>query len=293
MLRRCWSADVILGRVGGGAVIGVAAQGTDGFGDGLKSWRDRRGISQLHLALEAGVSARHVSFLETGRARPSRAMVLKLAAALDLPLRERNDLLLSAGFAPRYVERSLDDADVREARRALQFILDAHDPYPAFVIDRYWQIVLWNRTQALLLADLTDPDGSPADLNALDLVFKPGLGRENFVNWEEVAAAVLRRLRRQVARAGPGDPLHRKWAEVREQPGVAAAMKLTEDADRPPPILIPMKIRNGETVFTWYSTLAVFGATGDITLEELVIECFFPGDESTRAFVKQIAERVG
>ncbi len=259
------------------------------FGIGLRGWRERRGVSQLHLALESGVSARHISFLETGRSRPSRGMVLRLATALDLPLRERNDLLLSAGFAPRYEERSLDDGEVREARRALQFVLDAHEPYPAFVIDRMWRIVLWNRPQALLLSDLTGPDGSPADLNVLDLVFKPGLGREDFLNWDEVAAAVLRRLRRQVARVGPDDPLQVKWSEVRSMPGVAELLGRVEDADRPAPILVPMRIRRGDDVFTWYSTLAAFGATGDVTLEELVIESFFPGDDATRELVHALA----
>ncbi len=156
------------------------------------------------------------------------------------------------------------------------------------MLDRYWQIVLWNRTQALLLADLTAADGTPSDINALDLVFKPGMGRDQFLNWEEVARVVLRRLRRQLARVGPADPLGRKWAEIQAMPGVAE-LDLVEDADRPPPILVPMRIRNGASVFTWYSTLAVFGAAGEITLEELVIESFFPGDDATRAFVEQLA----
>jgi hypothetical protein len=212
-------------------------------------------------------------------------MVLKLAGALDLPLRERNDLLLSAGFAPRYEHRSLDDADIQEARRALQFILDVHEPYPAFVLDRYWQVVLWNQTQALLLPELEATDGDSSQVNALDLVFVPGMGREQFLNWEDVARAVLRRLRRQVVRAGPEDPLHRRWVEIQGMPGVAE-LGLGEDDDRPPPILVPMKIREGDNVFTWYSTLAVFGAAGDVTLDELVIESFFPGDDLTRAFVE-------
>ena len=258
------------------------------FGDSLKSWRDRRGLSQLGLGLEAEVSSRHISFLENGRAHPSRAMVLKLAHALDLPLRERNDLLLIAGFAPRYEQRSLESADIQEARRALQFILDAHEPYPAFVLDRYWQIVLWNRTQEVLLSELVGSHGSPSDINALDLVFKPGMGREQFLNWDEVARAVLRRLRRQVVRVGPDDPLHRRWVDIQGLPGVAE-LGLAEDSDRSPPILVPMRIRNGDSVFTWYSTLAVFGAAGEVTLDELVIESFFPGDDVTRAFVEQLA----
>ena len=257
------------------------------FGGVLRTWRKRRGFSQLDLGLEAGVSSRHISFLETGRAGPSRDMVLRLSATLDLPLRERNNLLFTAGFAPRYLERSLDDADIGEARRALQFILGAHEPNPAFVLDRSWRIVLWNRTQAFMFGELTGRDGSPADLNALDLVFKPGFGREKIVNWEEVAQAVLRRFRRQVARAGPDDPLQETWRQVLEMPGVRE-LDLVEDASRPPRVLVPIKIRQGDRIYTWFSTLAVFGAAGDITLEELLIESFFPADEPTRDYVEHV-----
>ena len=261
-----------------------------GFGSSLKGWRERKGVSQLDLGLQAGVSARHISFLETGRAGPSRSMVLKLALTLDLPLREQNNLLLSAGFAPRYGERSLDDGEAEEARRALQFILDVHQPYPAFVLNRTWQIVLWNKTQGFMLSKLHGLEGSPADLNALDLVFAPGPMRESLVNWEEVARAVLRRLRRQVSQAGPGDPLHGIWDRIQGMPGVAG-LDPVKDAGQPVPILVPMRIREGDEVLTWFSTLAVFGATGDVTLEELVIESFFPGDEASRTFVEQLAAR--
>lgn len=257
------------------------------FGSRLRSWRKRRGFSQIALGLDAQVSARHISFLETGRAQPSRAMVLKIATALDLPLRERNELLLSAGFAPRYEHHSLDDVDVVEARRALRFLLDAHEPYPAFVLDRYWQVVLWNRTQELLLREVAGADDAPSDLNVLDLVFVPGKGRAQFLNWEDVARAILRRLRRQLVRVGPGDPLQRKWLEIQDLPGVSE-LSLSEDLERPPPILVPMRIRNGDSTFTWFSTLAVFGAAGDIALDELVVESFFPGDDATRAFVEDL-----
>ena len=142
--------------------------------------------------------------------------------------------------------------------------------------------------------DLTDPatEGSPADLNALDLVFVPGSVRDSLVNWEEVAAAVLRRLRRQLARVGPEDPLHKSWDRIRSLPGVAA-LDLADDADRLPSILIPMRMREGDRILTWFSTLASFGAAGDVTLEELVIESFFPGDEDTRAFVSEMAAQAG
>lgn len=261
---------------------------SEGFGPQLKRWRQQRGISQLDLGFQAEVSARHISFLETGRSRPSCSMVLRLADALDVPLRARNDLLLEAGFAPRYGARSLEDRDLIEARRALQFVLDMHEPNPAFVLDREWQILLWNRTQGYMLRDLHGAGGSPSDLNALDLVFAPGPIRTSFENWNEVARAVLRRLRKQLARVGPDDPLVGTWERILAQPGVAELDRV-EDPGRPAPILVPMRIREGNQVFTWFSTLAVFGATGDVTLEELVIEAFFPGDDVTRTYVERLA----
>lgn len=263
-----------------------------GFGEQLRQWRVRRGMSQMSLGFGAEVSTRHISFLETGRARPSREMVLRLGAALDLPLRERNELLVGAGFAPRFGERPLDDAGLAEALRALQLILSAHEPNPAFVIDRHWRIRLWNRTQAYMLRELAAPDGSPGGLSALDLVFEPGLMRERFENWEEIALAVLRRLRRQVARAGPGDELHEIHRRIMSLPGVGS-LGLAGSLDAPPPILVPMLIRQDGVTFKWFSTLAVFGATGEVTLEELVIESFFPGDDATRELVQAIAGQTG
>jgi transcriptional regulator with XRE-family HTH domain len=237
------------------------------------------------MGLDAGVSARHLSFLETGRARPSREMVLRLATALDLPLRERNGFLLSAGFAPRFGERPLTSTELDQAFQAVRLMLDAHEPYPAFALDRYWDIVLWNRPLAALLADLTSHGESIDEINALDLVFAPGLMRERFLNWDEVASAVLKRLRRQVVRAASDERLQETWTKVQASPGVADLIRkgYTEET---PPVLIPMKIRQGDQVLTWINTLAVFGATGEVTLDELVVESFFPGDEDTRRFVE-------
>ena len=262
------------------------------FPEQLRAWRARRGSSQLSLALAADVSARHLSFLETARSRPSREMVLRLAAALDLPLRERNALLIGAGFAPRFGERQLTDDELQEARRAVRLLLEAHEPYPAFALDRYWNIVEWNRPQAYLLRDLADDDGSLAHLNALDLVFEPTMMREQFVNWDDVARAVLLRLRRQVTRAGSADArLEHLWKRLLETPGVERLLReRPEETD--PPVLLPMRVREGDQVLTWFNTLAVFGATGDVTLDELVIESFFPGDDITREFVMQLTKRM-
>ena len=251
----------------------------------LKGWRALRGVSQLAMALDAGVSARHLSFLETGRARPSREMVLRLAAALDLPLRERNGFLLSAGFAPRFGERPLTSAELKQAFHAVRLMLDAHEPYPAFALDRYWNIVLWNRPLAEMLGELTTDGESIDEINALDLIFEPGLMRERFLNWTEVASAVLKRLRRQVARAASDERLQETWKKAQESPGVAELVREGHPGETPP-VLVPMKIRQDDRVLTWINTLAVFGASGDVTLDELVVESFFPGDEETRRFVE-------
>ena len=257
----------------------------ESFNTLLKGWRSRRGVSQLAMALDAGVSTRHLSFLETGRARPSRRMVMRLAAVLDLPLRERNGFLLSAGFAPRFGERPLTSAELEQGFQAVRLMLDSHEPYPAFALDRYWNIIMWNRPLAMMLADLTIDGTSIDQINALDLVFAPGLMRERLLNWEEVASAVLKRLRRQVVRAASDERLQERWKKIQASPGVADLIR-EGNTEETPPILVPMKIREGDQVLTWINTLAVFGATGDVTLDELVVESFFPGDEDTRRFVE-------
>ncbi|ANM31488.1 hypothetical protein ABI59_20835 [Acidobacteria bacterium Mor1] len=256
------------------------------FGEQLKSWRSARGLSQLDLGLHARVSARHISFLETGRAQPSREMVVRLARALDLPLRERNTLLEQAGFAPLYGERPLDDAALGSALDALGFLLRAHDPNPAIVLDRYWTVLRWNRSHERLVAALVAGESAPQG-NALDWVFEPGPVRERIVNWSEVAGAVLTRLRRQVQRAATDERLRQVWDRVLAAPGVAELAARNPLAD--PQILVPLRLRIGGEEYAWVNTLAVFGAAGEATLEDLVVETFFPADEPTRRFMKQLS----
>jgi transcriptional regulator with XRE-family HTH domain len=261
------------------------------FQQHLRLWRQARGTSQLDLAGEAGVSTRHLSFLETGRAKPSRDMVGRLAEALDLPLRARNDFLLSAGFAPQFGARPLDDAELQEARRALQFLLRMHEPYPAFVIDGEWTIVMQNAAQERLFRLLLPNHVDRQKLNALDLVLNPGLMRERIANWDEVASAVLRRLRRQLAGRPDDARIQTLWERVRRSPGVAElAQMFTREHS---PILVPVRIEYESRALSWFSTLAVFGATGEVTLEELVIESFFPADEATRRFVEELGPAPG
>ena len=260
----------------------------ESFSNHMRSWRSRRGLSQMALGLNSGTSPRHISFLETGRSRPSRKMVLRLAQAMDLPLREQNRLLNAAGFAPLFGERPIEDDALREARSAVKLLLTAHEPYPAMVVDRYWQLVAWNRPQLYFLRELTDDVGSLSHVNALDLVFQPGGMREQFLNWNEVATAVLRRLNRQRARVGDDRRLEALWERALATPGTAKLMEGVGLEDAPPP-LVPMRMRQEGKTVTWVNTLASFGATGDATLEELVIESFFPADEETRVFARSVA----
>jgi len=181
------------------------------FGTHLKDWRRARRLSQLDLALMADVSARHVSFLETGRARPSRDMVLRLARTLEVPLKERNDLLSAAGFAPAYRARDLSDAELTPLRHAIEHLLAGHDPYPAYVLDRTWDLVDANVGARRLLGGLLPAD-APADArpNMVRLLLKPGPLRDAMVNWDEVARLTLLRLRREVRDTG-GDAARLHW----------------------------------------------------------------------------------
>ena len=257
-----------------------------GFGHSLRAWRERRGVSQIDLGLIAAVSSRHISFLENSRARPSRRMVLRLAEALDLSLRDRNGMLLAAEFAPAYSERAFDAEELAGARQALGFLLEAHSPNPAIVLDRQWDLVLWNRPHEVFAGKMLPPGTDLYHLNGLDLVFEPGLLRDRIVNWPQVAAAVLRRLRRQVLR-WPGDvPLRERWEKVLAAPGV---VDLGEVAWEREELLLPMVLQYGDLRLSLFNTLSTFGAPGDATLEELVLETFFPADPETRAIVQQLA----
>lgn len=259
-----------------------------GFNQQLKQRRQAAGISQLGLALDADVSTRHLSFLETGRAKPSRAMVLRLSDAMDLPLRDRNDLLLAAGFAPQYAEHGLADDELAQARNALTFLLEMHEPYPAFVLDRLWNIVLWNRPHERLIKALSSGELDIAELNAMDLVCEPGPIRERIVNWPVVARAVVGRLESQLAQTPSDIGLIELWERVSSYPGIEALDR--EPTTSPTDILIPLEMRLDEITVSLFNTLAVFGTAQEVTLSELVIESFFPADDATRKFIATLTE---
>lgn len=247
----------------------------------LRTWRHRRGLSQLDLAIAADVSARHVSLVETGRSNPSADMVLRLAAELEVPLRDRNRLLVAAGFAPRYHQRPLDGPALSAAREAVQRVLAAHEPYPAVVLDRHWNLVATNETAAAVLADAGGPTAEPANL--VRLALSPGELRSRIVNFAEVRAFFRARLSRQLARTG--DPaieeLYQEFfaGSAAEQPNAAAEFD----------VIIPMIVRHAGHELQLFSTITTFGTPQDITLEEISVESYYPADERTAATLRSLA----
>lgn len=252
------------------------------IGDHLREWRQRRRMSQLDLAGEAEISARHLSFVETGRAAPSRDMVLRLAERLDVPLRERNVLLVAAGYAPAFPQRPLEDPALTSARQAIDLVLKAHEPNPALAVDRHWNLVSANRMVAPLL------DGIPQHLlgqplNVLRLAFHPEALAPRTVNLAEWCGHLLERLHRQCE--ATADPeLIKLHNDLKSYPIPARAAPLPSDN-----VAIPFKLRHQGEILSFFSTTMVFGTPVDITLSELALETFFPADERTAERLKQMA----
>jgi transcriptional regulator with XRE-family HTH domain len=242
------------------------------FGSALKEWRGRRRVSQLELSLSANVSARHIAFLETGRARPSRAMVMHLGEALDMPRTERNRMLDAAGFRPAWSARKLDSEGMEPVRRAIDRVIERHDPYPAFVIDRHWNIVTANQTGATVLAAFGLATGG----SMLDAMLEPGRAAELIENWPEVCAHMIARLRTESAHLGGDEVLDQAAADLTRDPALSRA----HPADMP--AVIPARYKLGGQVFSVFTTIAQFGTAEDIALADLRIELLFPADEETR-----------
>ena len=245
------------------------------FGEQLRDWRQRRRMSQLDLAAEAELSTRHLSFVETGRSKPSREVVLRLAEVLDLPLRNRNAMLLSAGYAPTYPERPFDDSALSSARDVVQRILDAHMPFPALAVDRHWQLLTNNAAVAALLV------GIPAELlqppvNVLRLSLHPQGLAPRIVNLAEWKRHVIDRLRHQIAQSA--DPvLEQLLEELRGYPAPASKFPASAEAA----IAVPMQLDSPVGRLSFLSTTTVFGTPVEVTLAELAIETFFPADSET------------
>jgi transcriptional regulator with XRE-family HTH domain len=248
-------------------------------GTQLRAWRKRRQLSQLDLALRADISTRHLSFLETGRSRPTSAMIERLSEQLDVPLRERNELLLAAGFAPAYPEHRIDDVPMAAVSDAINQVIDAHLPFPAVVVDRHWNLVAGNDAIDVFLADV-DPSLLEPPANVLRLSLHPGGMAPRIANLAEWRAHLLDRLRRQ-AQATADPALTDLLAELAAYPVASEATRHPE-----PAIVVPLRFRLPELELRLFSTTTVFGTPLDITVAELAIESFFPADAETADWLR-------
>lgn len=254
-------------------------------------WRRRRRLSQLEMALEAEVSARHLSFLETGRSLPSRQMLLHLAEQLAIPLRERNTLLVAAGYAPVYPATPLHDPALDAAREAVELVLGGHEPYPALAVDRAWNLVAANRSTGFLLSEIAPALLQPP-VNVLRVSLHPEGLAPRIVNLGEWRRHLLARLQQQIeASADPElEALYqelRGYPAPRPEPGSPA-----RNDDQPhPALVVPVRLRAGSEVLSLFSTTTVFGTAVDITLAELTIESFFPADTATAEALRRLAHQ--
>ena len=252
------------------------------LGDHLREWRKLRRMSQLDLALEAEISQRHLSFIESGRSTPSRDMLLHLAERLGVPLRDRNSMLLSAGYAPLFAERSLDDPALMPARQAVDMVLKAHEPFPALAIDRHWTLISANAAITPLLRNVRDTSMLEGPVNVLRLSLHPEGLAPDIVNLAEWRAHLLERLRQQIDMTA--DPILGGLLKELQQlsPGGDPADEVKHAYAG---IAVPLKLRTAGGTLSLISTTTVFGTPVDVTLSELAIESFFPADEETAALL--------
>jgi transcriptional regulator with XRE-family HTH domain len=242
-------------------------------GDLLREWRQRRQLSQLDLALAAEVSARHLSFVETGRSKPTSEMILRLTEHLEVPLRDRNTLLLAGGYAPAYPEHRLDGPELAAVRAALRHVLAGHDPYPAVVVNRWWELVDGN-TAVAVLTEGAAPELLSPPVNVLRLSLHPDGMAPRIVNLAEWRGHLLTRLERQVAATGD-TRLAELLAELRGYPGGEHGQPA------PTEVVVPLRYRHGDRELALFSMTAVVGTPMDVTIEELAIESFYPADQAT------------
>jgi transcriptional regulator with XRE-family HTH domain len=257
-------------------------------GEILRSWRRHRRVSQLDLALDAEVSTRHISFVETGRSRPSREMLLRLAEQLEIPLRERNGLMVAAGYAPVYAQTSLDEPEMRIVREAIDLVLTGHEPFPAIAIDRHWNLVTANRAAPLLLMGI-DLSLLEPPINVLRVSLHPRGLATRIVNLDQWRSHVFRQLRRRITMVA--DPtLISLYEELHSFPTDDAGSTNTHAPSDGPTVddlVIPLRIKTEVGLLSFFSTTTVFSAANVITLSELAIESFFPADTATADALRQ------
>ena len=265
-----------------------------GVGRLLRQWRVQRGLSQLDLSGEAGISSRHLSFVETGRAQPSREMVLLLSRTLDVPLRDRNELLIAAGYAPVYRQTDLASPAMAQVRRALDFILRQQEPYPALVLDRHWDVLAVNEGCARVQAHFLDPAkvaalGPP---NAMRLTFHPDAFRPYIANWEATAASMIQWLHRDTVSGLADDRTRALLDELLSYPDVPRQWRrLNLDVSTAP--FLPIEFTRGDVTLRYFTTLTSLGTPHDITLQELRIESFFPADVANVEATRRLATGAG
>lgn len=261
-----------------------AVDGELSVGAQLREWRQRRKLSQLDLAIQADVSARHVSFVETGRTIPSRSMVLHLAEHLNVPLRERNRLLMAAGHAPEFRRREWDDPALRPAREAVGRVLRLHQPYPALAVDRRWNLVQANDCVGVFFDDVAPALLAPP-VNMMRLGLHPKGFAPRLRNLDQVRAVLMPRLARQVT--ATGDPeltaLHEELLSYGEPGDIESASVAIDPRD----IALPIRLRHGDTELSFFNTITTFGAAFDLTLDEIAVEAYFPADEVTAEYLRR------
>ena len=268
-----------------------ADAGATPIGALLREWRAARRLSQLDLALTAEISTRHLSCVETGKAQASRETVARLADALDMPLRERNALLLAAGFAPMYAESQLDAPQLRAVQTALLAILRQQEPFPAVVMNRHWDLVQGNDAARRFFALLLGEQVAAGLSNVVRLMFDPNGLRPRVENWEVVAETLLQRVHREAVGGVPDATTEALLTEVLAYPGVPQHLRRLNLAAPSVPV-IPICFRRGDRVFNYFSAVTTLGTPQDVTLQELRIEAFFPADAATEAHARALRDSV-
>jgi len=255
-------------------------------GDLLRGWRTRRALSQAELAFEAGISIKHLSYVETGKAAPGRDILLQLASALDLSLRDRNALLEAGGFARQYGERDLAAPELADARRAIDLLLGRHEPFPAIVTDRRWNVAQANRAGARLMTMLLGPARMQRPLNHMRMFLAPDELKPFVENWSTVAAALLARARHEAMAAPLDEALQSTWRELMRLPELPAPA--TEDNSVPGP-LCEVRLRKGDVGIGLIGAVLTLGTPQDVTLQELRVEMFMPADAASEAVLTALA----
>ncbi len=257
-------------------------------GELLRDWRAARGVSQMALALDANVSARHLSYVETGRAQPSRPLLLRLTEALAMPLREQNTLLTAAGYAPIYRETGLTAPEMAGAKRAIEFIMKQQEPYPAVVLSRHWDILMSNQASKRIFGTILG--GPTTESNVMRLFFDQAGLRPHVVNWDECAMDLIRHLQNDVAAAPSDEKARQLLSDILSYPG-APKPQHGPPFSAPSTALLTARYRVGDSELRLFTTITTFGTPHDVALEELRIECSFPADDATDQFCREIAAR--